>query len=479
MPPKGGRAMSDEPGDALDELIGSLRPRRAVSATDGPAAAASDADALAELTALSRIDGSERRRWAWSIALALGLVALAGFITDAVAAAQLLDDAGPGWLALVWPLGGLGLLAAAVVQSRYVDRFARLPMLRALFLAYAAAFGVVAILFASSAPTGLAAGAAWLLADQMNFLVPLVMWALAGDVFSAGQGMSTFPWISRLLFAGQIAGLAVAAVAPWIFDGPDWSLAWLLVVPPIVCVGVAVLLPRALRDATTGVGHGRIESVRQSLLDSISYIRSLPSFEWLLWTSFAVLGAGIVVEFSFLDVAASEIEGVGDLQTFYAGTALAGFVVCWLVQVFVTPRVLKRWNVAPALTVLPIFTVAGAAVLVGAGAAGSAALAVVGVLLWRLPRWSLDSSARQAALATLPDERRARSSFLIDLVPLAVALVLVPLPIGLARLTDTFWVAPLVAVVLAAVGTVTVRNVQRHWDDTQLSWRLKRRKRLT
>jgi ATP:ADP antiporter, AAA family len=423
-------------------------------------------------------DPATRRRWARAIAVSLGAVALAGFVTDAVAAAQLLDEAGPGWLALVWPIGGLGLLAAALMQSRFVDRFARLPMLTGLLVGYAAAFAVVGVLFATSAPNGLAAGLAWLLADQMNFLVPLVMWALAGDVFSAGQGVTTFPWISRLLFAGQIAGLAVAAVALALFDGPGLSLAWLLVIPPVVCVAVAIYLPRALRDATTGAGHGRDESSWQSVRDSIAYIRSLPSFEWLLWTSFAVLGAGIVIEFSFLDVAAAEIDGASDLQTFYAGTALIGFVACWLVQVVATPRLLRRWDVAPALAVLPAVTTLAAGVLIVGGATGSVVVAAVGVLLWRLPRWSLDGSARQAALATLPDERRARSAFLIDLVPLAVALIAVPIPIGLSRLVDERWAAPVVAAVLAIVAVVTVRGVRRHWDDTQLSWRLKRRQRL-
>jgi hypothetical protein len=148
------------------------------------------------------------------------------------------------------------------------------------------------------------------------------------------------------------------------------------------------------------------------------------------------------------------------------------------VQVVATPRLLRRWDVAPSLAVLPAVTTLAALVLIVGGATGSVIVAAVGVLLWRLPRWSLDGSARQAALATLPDERRARSAFLIDLVPLAVALIAVPIAIGLSRLVDEQWVAPVVAAVLALVAVVTVRGVRRHWDDTQLSWRLKRRQRL-
>jgi hypothetical protein len=462
--------VSSEPRrDPLTDLLESVRGVRSAASRPAPAA---------DGAALSAADPRARRRWARALALSLGALALAGFVTDAVAAAQLLHGAGPGWLALVWPLGGLGLLAAAALQVRYVDRLARLPMLRTLCVCYAAGFVGVAVLFASTAPTALAAAVAWLLADQINFLLPLVLWALAGDVFTAGQGVNTFPWISRLLFAGQVAGMAIAAAAPRVFDGLDLSLAWLLAIPFVVCVAVAVALPRALREATTGAGHGRAESTRQSVARTIGLVRELPSFHALLWASFAVLAAGVTVEFAFLDIVATRIDGAGDVQTFYAGTALAGFLACWAVQVAVTPGVLRRWGVARALAVMPAMTAVAAVVMIAAGVDDTAAIAVAAVLLWRLPRWSLDASARQAALATLPDERRARVSLLTDLVPLAVALLLVPIPIGLARLTGERWVPAVIATGLSIVAIVAVRGVTRHWDATMLSWRLKRRHRL-
>jgi AAA family ATP:ADP antiporter len=462
-------------GDPLNDLLGSLRASRRSAAEPAPAA---DTRPAAETVMLVAVDPATRRGWARALALSLGALALAGFVTDAMAAGQLLDDAGPEWLAVVWPLGGIGLLAGTAIQARYVDRFARLPMLRTLCLGYAAAFIAVGVLFATSAPVAPAAALAWLLADQVNFLLPLVLWALAGDVFTAGQAVSTFPWISRLLFAGQIAGMAIAAAAPWVFDGPDLSLAWLLVIPVVVCIGVAIALPRALAGATTGAGHGRAESTRRSIADTVEFVRDLPSFRFLLLASFAALAAGVILEYSFLDIIASRIDGAGDVETFYAGTALAGFVACWIVQVTVTPRVLRRWGVAPALGVLPVVTTIAAAVMIVAGIADAAPTAAAAVLLWRLPRWSLDASARQAALATLPDERRARVSLLTDLFPFAVALLLVPIPILVGRLVGGYWAPAVISIALAAVAIVIVRGVARHWDATMLSWRLKRRRRL-
>ena len=56
---------------------------------------------------------------------------LAGFLTEMVGASQMITLAGPGVLVVMYPLGGLGLVVLALLQFRFVDQQARLPMLRA------------------------------------------------------------------------------------------------------------------------------------------------------------------------------------------------------------------------------------------------------------------------------------------------------------------------------------------------------------
>jgi hypothetical protein len=106
-------------------------------------------------------------------------------------------------------------------------------------------------------------------------------------------------------------------------------------------------------------------------------------------------------------------------------------------------------------------------------------VAVVALLVWRLPRWSLDASARQAAMALLPDERRARASFAIDLVPIATALVVSAIPIAVMLATHSRWIATVPALLAGLVGVWLSRRVVSTWETTQLSYRLKRRKRLS
>ncbi len=487
--------MSANGNDPLDDLLGAKRPPRNIDnalddMTKAAATTRSAGDALDELIAgsgarpRSDVSTSEsdrvetRSRWALALALALAGVGLSGVLTESVAASQLLGNSGPMALALVWPLGGVGLLIIAFIQSRYVDRFARLGVVRWLFIAYAAAFVVMLILFAVNIPQKVPAAIAWLLADQMNFLLPLVVWTVAGDVFTTGQGVTVFPRISRWLFGGQVVGLGIAVLAPVIFDQGDISLTWLLVLPPVICAVTAWILPKALATATTGLGHQREQSATAAFKETIKLIRELPAYRWMFWVGLLAIFGGTMVDFGFLHMAQERFPDTGTLQAFYAGTSLVCFVLCWLLQTFGAAKLINRFGVARILQLLPIGALLGTAVLVVGGTTRTVIVGSIALVLWRLPRWSIDGSARQAAMANLPDERRLRSSFVIDMGPLAISLIVASGPIAIAAATDNLWIAPLIGLVIVVPALFLSTRTVRTWDDTQLSYRLKRRKRL-
>jgi len=90
--------------------------------------------------------GVSLKRRAWPMALAVALIALAGFLTDAVAASQVISTAGPKALLIIYPLGGIGLIIAGVLQFKFVDAAARLKVLRITTLIYAVVF-IVGLVF--------------------------------------------------------------------------------------------------------------------------------------------------------------------------------------------------------------------------------------------------------------------------------------------------------------------------------------------
>jgi hypothetical protein len=64
------------------------------------------------------------------------------------------------------------------------------------------------------------------------------------------------------------------------------------------------------------------------------------------------------------------------------------------------------------------------------------------------------------------------------MTPLALSLILAAAPIALAAQLDNLWIAPAIGIVFAIVALLVSTKTVKTWDDTQLSYRLKRRKRL-
>jgi hypothetical protein len=128
------------------------------------------------------------------------------------------------------------------------------------------------------------------------------------------------------------------------------------------------------------------------------------------------------------------------------------------------------------LMILPFATVVGG-ILVALGIWTENLIWLgIGLAAWFIPRWSIDENARRAALALVPDERRTRVSFLVDLLPVSVGLIAAGPVAALGLFTDQLWAVPLAAAIVAAVAVPFAIKVRRGWADSLLNWRLRRRK---
>jgi hypothetical protein len=411
------------------------------------------------------------------MAVALASIFFAGFVTEVVAASQMIVLSGTKSLMIIYPLGGLGLLLLGLVQFRLVDGAARLQVFRYATLAYAGLFTVALIFIASNLVPTLAVGLIWLLADQLNYLLPLLVWSLAGDEFNVAEGRSVFGWLVACTYIGQMSGLAVAHLAPILLDGLNFNLSWLLVVAPTVCVSLAIWLPGALRNSSAAKGTTHRDSLNESIKGAVEFINGIPVWRSLMLASTLTFIAGTTVIMGY-SVGIGEILGpdAAELQIIFAATWFGALGICWAIEHFLSEKFAEKVGIPKTLIILPIATALSAIALAVGSVIDSVAVLIVAITIWRIPRWSLDENARRGALALVPDERRTRVSFLIDLTPVAVGLVIAAPIIELGFLTDMIWIPALISLAIALVAVFYSRKVVKGWDESLLNWRLRRRK---
>jgi hypothetical protein len=421
--------------------------------------------------------GESLKRRALPMALVLLLVSIAGFLTETVAATQIISLGGPKALLIVYPLGGIGLLLLALMQFKFVDQSARLKVLRIAGLSYAAVFILALIALGASIGPIIAIAVIYLLGDQLNFLVPLLIWSLAGDEFNVAEGRKIFGWIVAWTYAGQVLGLLIAATSPLLLDAIDMPLTTLLVIDPLVCLAVGIWLPRHLKGTFAASGLNRSESLKESLGSARDFINGVPVWRSFFFASIITFIGGMTLFIGFMS---GEDEIIGSdaskLQMYFGFVMLASLIVCLLIQIFAAERLLERLGIPGVLMVLPIATAAGG-ILVAVGiATGSLIWLGFGLAAWFIPRWSIDENARRSALALVPDERRTRVSFLVDLVPVSIGLIIAGPIAAIGIFTDRLWIVPIAAVMVSAGAIPLSVKVRKGWEDSLLNWRLRRRK---
>jgi MFS family permease len=139
-------------------------------------------------------------------------------------------------------------------------------------------------------------------------------------------------------------------------------------------------------------------------------------------------------------------------------------------------KLLEKWGIPGTLLILPVVTVVAAGMVLLGIASNVLLLVAVGMGIWLAQRWSVDRVARRASLALVPNERRARMYFLLELVPVGVGLI-----VGAATAAIGVWVGMawpiLIAIIFVALAAIYQGMiVRRGWEESLLNWRLRRRK---
>jgi ATP/ADP translocase len=402
-----------------------------------------------------------------------GVVAVSGFLSE-VSATNIL------W---VWLIDMLLIALAAGLYSLVVDHFNRKILIRWLTLTLAVIYLGLRFMFTLDIAPWFNYALLYLVAEQQWFFFPLIFWVLASDVIEIAPSKRLFPIIAAFGFIGKLIGISIAALSPRIMDQMQASNLDLLYLNAIIYVLVFLTIWIGLRKIKIRKSTHQEESLKEMLTEGRNFVRDVPIFRFLTISIIMMIAIETFIEYRFLEISSERYRDSSDYQTYYSIYRLAFVIAAIVVQSLLTGRLVSRWGLRHTTFVLPIFA---------AGALGwmlalpGLASGLGGILLNKIPLYSVDESTRKGFQALIPEERRGRVSIFMDSYIYAlgaiVGVAMIALAITVGDMQDS--VAPYViylgvGLVMAILAIVALLRLRAVYDVSLMNWRLRRRQRST
>ena len=245
-----------------------------------------------------------------------------------------------------------------------------------------------------------------------NLFVVSIFWQMIVDIFTSEQGKRLFGFIAAGATLGAIAGsLFTVSTVEHLAQG-------LLLVGAAVMLEVAVFCVRRLSGLSAAlssrpqaqapqqpIGGTLLGGIRDALSSSYLLNVSLFLLLYAVTSTFLYFQQAAVVSHSFASRAAQ--------TQFFATVDLGVNILTLVVQLFLTGRILKRFGVGTALSMLPLFSVLG----FGAVALVPTLASVVGFqLIRRAGNFAIARPTREVLFTVLPREDRYKAKSFIDTV---------------------------------------------------------------
>jgi AAA family ATP:ADP antiporter len=245
-----------------------------------------------------------------------------------------------------------------------------------------------------------------------NLFVVSIFWQMIVDIFTSEQGKRLFGFIAAGATLGAIAGsVFTVSTVEHLAQG-------LLLVGAAVMLEVAVFCVRRLSGLSAAlssrpqakapqqpIGGTLLGGIRDALSSSYLLNVSLFLLLYAVTSTFLYFQQAAVVSHSFASRAAQ--------TQFFATVDLGVNILTLVVQLFLTGRILKRFGVGTALSLLPLFSVLG----FGAVALLPTLASVVGFqLIRRAGNFAIARPTREVLFTVLPREDRYKAKSFIDTV---------------------------------------------------------------
>lgn len=290
------------------------------------------------------------------------------------------------------------------VATRFPRRYV-LPAMYAFFTSNLVIFWFVM----KTAPGNTAAQATFFVwGSVFNLFVVSLFWSLMSELWSHEAAKRLYGFISAGGTAGALAGPLLTQGLVRIFEPVD-----LMLVSAALLAGAlaASLLLRRLKPPEETAGE--MEPAGGGILDGAIKVFTMPMFARVALFIFI---ANVIGTFFYLEQArlvAASISGNADRVLFFSGRDLLVSIATFLIEVFGTARILRRFGVTVALLALPVTAALGCLFLTV-----DAALAVVAAVMVaeRIVSFALANPAIKIIYTLATPEEKYKVQNFIDTV---------------------------------------------------------------
>jgi ATP/ADP translocase len=350
--------------------------------------------------------------------------------------------------------------------------------MRAMTFGFALAFVTLRLMVSFRAPGWLNYGLMFILSEQQWLFLPLVFWILAQDVFSVAQAKRLFPLIAGLSFVGELVGLAIAAATPQLLQRGGTASEELLLLNVLIYLFASLVVMLGLGKVKVRQTVQQRGTVREILTEGWDFVREVPAFRYLSVAILAINLCLTFLEFRFLVVTHQAFAA--DYQTFYALYRFSLILTAFILQSFLTSRIIGWVTLQNSFLFMPFALLIGSAWMLLQGTVST----IGGFVVSKITQYTVDESTRKSFQGLVPEERRGRvsmfmESYLFALGTFVGSLVILAVLFFGASLgeTSSSYIYRSLAVLAALVAIGAIFLMRRVYDRSMFDWRLKRRQR--